>query len=163
MGSTHVDSRRVMIIHDKRYSYQKLRRGYRGGPTWGGIPAPLAAVRRRHGTPGRPSLAMQSEPGVVRLNSSPSRRPGCLRRRDGLKTDRKSMSHPSARTRIPRENKQNRVWDLGADQEGSLNVFEDGVQMESLMMCSRGGCVFDFQVRDACRRIDSRPRRAAVS
>ena len=63
------------------------------------------------GGPGS-SLAMQSEPGVVRLNSSPSRRPGCLRRHGGLKTDRKSMSHPSARTRIPRENKQNRAPDF---------------------------------------------------
>lgn len=59
---------------------------------------PLRAAHS--GRPG-PSLAMQSEPGVVRLNSSPSRRPGCLRRHDGLKTDRKSMSHPPSEDSNP--------------------------------------------------------------
>lgn len=62
--------------------------------------------------------AMQSEPGVVRLNCNPSRRPGCLGRRDGLKTDRKSMSHPLARTRVPRENKQKSDFFLLAIEGG---------------------------------------------
>lgn len=65
-----------------------------------GVGSPLAAGSAGGGT------VMQSEPGVVRLNCNPSRRPGCLGRRDGLKTDRKSMSHPLARIRVPRENKQ---------------------------------------------------------
>lgn len=105
-----------MIIHGKRYSYQKFVRGYRGSLPWGQsgkrtpcgqlsvslalFTSPFLAQSRA------PSLAMQSELGVVRLNSNPSRRPGCLRRHDGLKTDRKSMTHPLATIRTSRETKQ---------------------------------------------------------
>lgn len=105
-----------MIIHGKRYSYQKFVRGYRGSLPWGQsgkrtpcgqlsvsltlFPSSLLAQSPV------PSLAMQSELGVVRLNSNPSRRPGCLRRHDGLKTDRKSMTHPLATIRTSRETKQ---------------------------------------------------------
>lgn len=82
-----------------------------------GVGSPLAAGSAGGGT------VMQSEPGVVRLNCNPSRRPGCLGRRDGLKTDRKSMSHPLARIRVPRENKQkSRVgffrWEIQRGGEG---------------------------------------------
>lgn len=105
-----------MIIHGKRYSYQKFVRGYRGSLPWGqsGKRTPcgqLSVSLALFTSPFLaqspvPSLAMQSELGVVRLNSNPSRRPGCLRRHDGLKTDRKSMTHPLATIRTSRETKQ---------------------------------------------------------
>lgn len=81
---------------------------------------------------------MQSEPGVVRLNCNPSRRPGCLGRRDGLKTDRKSMSHPLARIRVPRENKQkSRVgffrWETQRGGEGTFLVRKDKERRRSLL------------------------------
>lgn len=76
---------------------------------------------------------MQSEPGVVRLNCNPSRRPGCLGRRDGLKTDRKSMSHPLARIRVPRENEQKsrvgffrRDWEIQACEKGDGCLLRKG-------------------------------------